>query len=131
MEVKIANTAGGGNWGVTGVIGNSAPLAGSSYCDPTSYGWASGTYSLYIAGKTHDSPGHGSWKGWTLNDEAIFKLDTVESALKMWHKRLDRMFTISLPPKSEGWGLHIGVHSKNIICIYVTIPSADEMQLVQ
>jgi hypothetical protein len=84
---------------------------------------------LYIDGK--NSPGDGSWRGWTLNDEAIFKLDTVESALKMWHKRLDRMFTISLPPKFEGWRLHIGVHSTNITCIHVTIPSADELHLVQ
>jgi hypothetical protein len=127
-KVKIANTTtGGGNWGVAGVIGNPAPRSSTSYSDPTSYGWAS-TQQVYIAGK--NSPGHGSWIGWALNDEAIFQLDTVKSALKMWHKRLNRMFTISLPPKSEGWLLHIGVNGTSITCIHVTIPSAAETHLV-
>jgi hypothetical protein len=129
-KVKIANTGGGGTWGLAGVIGNPAPVASSSYADPTSYGWAGGhNPQVYIAGQ--NSPGHGGWVGWNLNDEAIFKLDTVESALKMWHKRLDRMFTISLPPRSEGWRLHIGPHGAGITCIHVTIPSAAEMHLVQ
>ena len=128
MAVWKVKIAGGGNWGLAGVIGKPAPVAGSSYANSTSFGWASGQ-QVYIAGQ--NSPSHGSWIGWALNDEAIFKLDTVESALKMWHKRLGRIFTISLPPKSEGWRLHIGVHSTNITCIHVTIPSADEMQRVQ
>ncbi len=130
-KVKITNTTtGGSTWGMAGVIGNPAPVASSSHTDPTSYGWA---VQPFIAGKVvgKNSPGHGGWTGWTLNDEAIFKLDTVESALKMWHKRLGRMFTISLPPRSEGWRLHIGLHGTNITRIHVTIPSADEMQLFQ
>ena len=128
MAVWKVTIARGQSWGLVGVIGNPAPVASTSYSDPTSYGWAA-DMQVYIAGQ--NSPGHGGWVGWTLNDEAIFKLDTVESALKMWHKRLGRMFTISLPPRSEGWRLHIGLHSSNITCMHVTIPSADEMHLVQ
>jgi hypothetical protein len=119
-KVKIANAAGGGNRDRSSGPSSRLVVLRSDFV------WL-GVCTIHIV-SCKNSPGDGSWTGWTLNDEAIFKLETIESALKMWHKRLDRMFTNSLPPKSEGSRLHIGVHGTNITCIHVTIPSADEMQ---
>jgi len=124
-KVKVVRAA--STWGIAGIIGNRAPIAGQSYTDATSYGWAGGG-QVYIGGQYAAA---GGWTGWAANDEAILKLDTVAVCLKMWHKRTAKLYQINLPARDEGWVLHVGLHTTNVTCMQLMAANSAEMALVQ
>mmetsp|Transcript_2008 Transcript_2008/g.4360 ORF Transcript_2008/g.4360 Transcript_2008/m.4360 type:complete len:331 (+) Transcript_2008:103-1095(+) len=116
------------NWIYAGIVADETPVA-LSYCDSTSFGWA-GNKQVYSKGtKGSNSSNHEGWNGWNSGDEAIFKLETTN--LKMYHKRLNKLFTLpSLPIEmATSWRMHLNLYSTGDK-VEILIPTDEEVSLI-
>jgi len=95
------------SWVGLGIIGEKKPPDLMSYCRPTSFVWA-GHGQVYIGG-ANKGP-HGGWSHWQTGDVAVMKFHAEKGTLKMYHKRLSRVFEIVGIPKEADYRVFVGLH---------------------
>jgi hypothetical protein len=112
-------------WVLCGVISNTA--AKSPYSnDRTFYGWHSNDY-VYRVGRPVQ--GYDGWEGWKSGDEGVVRYSPAEQSLKVFHRRLNRVFGIYvLPSTPTPLYLSVLIHSPGS-CVRVRAASEDEEQV--
>uniref|UniRef100_A0A7S1BJW8 BTB domain-containing protein n=1 Tax=Corethron hystrix TaxID=216773 RepID=A0A7S1BJW8_9STRA len=106
-----------------GIIATDSPTESLSY-DYT-FGWA-GKGSIIQNGTNNE---YEEWGGWVAGDEAIFKLE--QTHLKMYHKRLQKVFTLGpIPDSKEGLRrIYLDLYFQGDR-VEISIPSDEEMRLI-
>lgn len=110
------------HWVGVGLIANSNP-ANVSYNDSTAYLWA-GRGQVHVGGTQMN--GMDGWTGWQQGDEAIFQYSSTSRVLKMYHSRLQRVFSIlDIPDLSQQLRLHVNLHGSND-CVEISEATYEE-----
>jgi hypothetical protein len=110
-------------WVICGAISNTA--AKSPYSnDRTFYGWHSSDY-VYRTGKSVH--GYDGWEGWKSGDEGVVRYSPAEQSLKVFHRRLNKVFGIYVLPSTPLY-LSVLIHSPGS-CVRVRAASEDEKRV--
>ena len=112
-------------WVFLGIIAAAAPAAGTSYGDPTCYGWATNE-QVYIRGANvgKSTQAHEGWVDFRNGDVAIFKLQ--KESLSMRVKRFGgKVFTLATNGEQPFY-IHANLHQVGTKVTLSTVSKGEE-----